>query len=354
MTNNNTPMPVELTLIKEFRRTAPALTEAQLAAGRATFMSAVLAEPTHTTRRDSRSALVRHRTPIAVVVAGLLAVFVALATLIPAAGRQGTTGSSVKLSLAANILRGAARHYAQLANAGGVAEPGPKQWLYETWAQSGPDDDVPSGDFWSTFDGTQTASITHGQVVVKPMPAGAATGSDSSVLQTFDVNPSPMNTYNALGSLAQDDPSTLLAAVHDEVSKISLDWVSSWEVTHNTLSPADAQEYEWLQKLLQNTLIAPPGAESAVFRAMSTLQGLSVEQGLTSATGAPAQGISYDRGVTDLLFAPGTDAYIGVRSIDTPVSSSPTDTATMPGSSTDGLTIWTITSTSIVRGPGIK
>jgi hypothetical protein len=368
MTSNNTPIPTELTLIKEFRSTAPALTEAQLAAGRHSLMSALLTEPTRTTRRSSRSSLVRQRAPLGVAFAGVLAVFVALATLLPAAGRQGTTSSAVKLTLAAKILRGAARHYAHLANAGGIAEPGPKQWIYETWAQTGPDHDVPSGVFWTTFDGTQTADISHGRVVVEPM--GAAAGSGSSVLHTFDVDPSPMNTYNALASLAQDDPSTLLAAVHDEVTKDPPDWVASWEVAHNTLSPADAQEYEWLQMLLQNTLIAPPGAESAVFRAMSTLPGLSVEQGLTSATGAPAQGISYDGGITDLLFSPGDDAYIGVRSIDTPVGSSPTDTApaststtatphttstgTTPGSSTDGLTIWTITSVALARGPGIK
>jgi hypothetical protein len=365
MTHDNTPMPAELTLIKEFRSTAPALTEAQLAAGRASFISALLTEPPRTARGGSRRALVPHRAPLRVAFAGVLAaVLVALVALMSSSGRQATTGPSVKLSLAAKILRGAASHYSHLANDGGAAEPGPKQWIYETWAQAGPDIEVPSGGFWSTFDGTQTASISHGGVVVEPM--GAATGSDSSVLHTFDVDPSPMNTYDALASFAQDDPSALLAAVHDEVTKDPPDWISPSEAPHITMPPAAAQEYEWLQRLLQNTLIAPPGAESAVFRAISTLPGLSVERGLTSATGAPAQGISYDGGITDLLFSPSDDAYIGVRSIPTPIDSttdtttSSTSTATTPAStsttqgSTSSPTIWTLTSVAIVRGPGIK
>jgi hypothetical protein len=355
MTNNNAPMPTELKLIKEFRSTAPALTEPQLAAGRANLMYALLAEPTRTARR---SALVRHRAPLAVAFTAALAVFVALATLLPAAGRQGTTGSSVKLTLAAKILRGAARHYAQLANAGGVAEPGPKQWIYETWAQSGPAYMIPVGAFWSTFDGKQTAAISRGNVAVEQMPSEAAPPS-SSVLNTFDVDPNPMNTYNALASLAQDTPATLLAAVHAEVIKDPPDWIAPSEAPFITMPRTAAQEYEWLQRLLQNTLIAPPGAESAVFQAMSTLPGLRVEQGLTSATGAPAYGITYDGGITDLMFSPSDDSYIGVRSIDTPAAPS-TSTATTPSStsttkqSADSPAVFTITSVKLVSGPGIK
>jgi hypothetical protein len=369
MTNNNAPMPAELKLIKEFRGTAPPLTEPQLVAGRASLMSALLAEPTHATRR---SALVRHRAPLAVAFTAVLAVFVALATLLPAAGRQGTTGSSVKLTLAAKILRGAARHYAHLANAGGVAEPGPKQWIYETWAQSGAAYMIPVGAFWSTFDGKQTAATSHGNVAVEQMPSEAAPPG-SSVLYTFDVDPSPMNTYNALASLAQDSPAALLAAVHAEVVKDPPDWIAPSEAPFITMPPTAAREYEWLQRLLQNTLIAPPGAESAVFQAMSTLPGLRVEQRVTSATGAPADGITYDGGITDLMFSPSDDSYIGVRSIDTPAASS-TSTATTPSStspnttgttgppsststtrqSADSPAVFTITSVKLVSGPGIK
>lgn len=372
MTNNNTPMSADLMLVKEFRRTARVLTEAEMAAGRANLMSALLTEPPRPVRRSLRRAPVVRHAPLGVALAGGLAAIVALATVGPASVPQATTGPPVKLTLAAKILRRAANHYAHLANAGGTAEPGPRQWIYETWAQSGPAYMAPVGAFWSTFDGKLSAAASHGNVAVEKMPSEAAPPG-SSALYTFDVNPSPMNTYNALASLAQDTPATLLAAVHAEVIKDPPDWIAPSEAPFITMPPTPATEYEWLQRLLQNTLIAPPGAESAVFQAMSTLPGLRVEKGLTSATGAPANGITYDGGITDLMFSPLDDSYIGVRSSSTSAAPSTsaattsasatpstTGTATPPSSgskpqqSADSPAVFTITSVKLVSGPGIK
>jgi hypothetical protein len=287
MTSNNTSLPPDLRLIREFRRTAPGLSEAELGAGRANLLSALLAEPPRTAHRGARRGLLPRRAPLGVAFGGVVAAAVALATVMPSSGPQTTTGL-VNVSLAAKILRGAAIHYAHLANAGGVTEPGPKQWIYFTFAQAGiPGAPSSTGD-WTTFDGTHAANITNnGELKVQTMATEAA-NSGSSALGAYDVFPSPMNVYDALAYLAQDDPSTLSAVVHADATKHPPPWVSPSEAPLITMPPEAALDYEWLQALLQSTYLAPPGAEAAVFRAMSTLPGLRVVQGLTSATGAPA------------------------------------------------------------------
>jgi hypothetical protein len=372
MTSNNTSLPSDLRLIGEFRRTAPGLSEVELGAGRAKLMSALLAEPTPASRRASRHAsrraLLPRRAPLAVSFGGVVAAVVALATLMPFSGPQ-ETASPVKFSLAAKILRGAANHYAQLADGGGVTEPGPKQWIYFTFVQSGIQGGPLSTGDWTTFDGTRAAGITDNgalkvsSMTTMPVPRG------SSALEAYDLFPSPMNVYNALAYLAQDDPSTLLAVVHADASKNPPKWISPSEAPFITMPPAAALDYEWLQALLQNTYLAPPGAEAAVFRAMSTLPGLGVVQGLTSATGAPALGITYDGGITDLMFSPSDDAYIGVRSIDTPAAPSTTSTATTNTDTTvtetvpaltsttagaDPPVVYTRTTVKLVSGPGVR
>jgi hypothetical protein len=369
MTSNNTSLPPDLRLIREFRRTAPRLNEAELGAGRANLLSALMAEPPRTAHRGSRRRLLPRRTPLGVAFGGVVAAVVALATLMPSSGPQTATGLG-NVSLAAKILRGAAIHYAHLADAGGVTEPGPKQWIYFTFVQSGIQGGGPltTGD-WTTFDGAHAAYITNnGELKVQMMGTEAA-HPGSSALDAYAVFPSPMNAYDALAYLAQDDPSTLLAVVHADAIKHPPQGVSPSEAPFITMPPEAALDYEWLQGLLQDTYLAPPGAEAAVFRAMSTLPGLKVVQGLTSATGAPAVGITYDGGITDLMFSPSDDAYIGVRSIDTPAAPSTTSTATTNTDTTgtetvpaltsttpgaDPPAVYTLTSVKLVSGPGVR
>ena len=277
----------------------------------------------------------------------------------------------MKLSLAAKILRGALR----------LRPPGERRRRHRTrpeavdlfyvcagWHPEG----APSstGD-WTTFDGTHAANITNaGELKVQTMGTEAE-HPGSSALDAYDVLPEPDERLRRADAyLAGSDPSTLLAVVHADATKHPPQWVSPSEARFITMPPEAALDYEWLQALLQNTyLCAPPWRRGgSVPPAMSTLPGLRAVEGLTSATGEPALGITYDGGITDLMFSPSDDSYIGVRSIDTPTAPSTTSTATTSTDTTGTGTVPALTSTTpgvdstavftpsvkLVSGPGIK
>ena len=86
MTDNNTPLSPDQRLIREFRRTAPGLSDAELAAGRANLLSALLVEPPRTARRGSRRGRLPRRAPLGVAFGAVVAAVVALVTLMPASG----------------------------------------------------------------------------------------------------------------------------------------------------------------------------------------------------------------------------------------------------------------------------
>jgi len=58
---------------------------------------------------------------------------------------------------------------------------------------------------------------------------------------------------------------------------------------------------------------APPSALAAVYRAIATIPGVTVQQGLRDAAGSPAVGVSADGGATELLLNPQTYQVIGIH-----------------------------------------
>jgi hypothetical protein len=77
-------------------------------------------------------------------------------------------------------------------------------------------------------------------------------------------------------------------------------------------------EYDYLTLLLWNAAAGvggPPKAEAAVFRALATLPGITVQQGITDAAGAAATGLSDDGGYHQLLLDPRTYQVLGLREL---------------------------------------
>jgi hypothetical protein len=71
----------------------------------------------------------------------------------------------------------------------------------------------------------------------------------------------------------------------------------------------------------------PPAAEANVYRALATIPGVSVEQGIKDAVGRPVIGIGIAGGGDQLLLAPTTYDIIGARTVSTgPTGSKPKGT----------------------------
>jgi hypothetical protein len=59
--------------------------------------------------------------------------------------------------------------------------------------------------------------------------------------------------------------------------------------------------------------VLPARAEAAIYRAMATLPGITVQQGITNAAGKAAIGISDNGGYNQLLLSPVTYQVTGLR-----------------------------------------
>lgn len=81
-----------------------------------------------------------------------------------------------------------------------------------------------------------------------------------------------------------------------------------------TASTTAQKEFAYLGQLLWNAYAAaPPSALSAVYQAIATIPGVTVNQGLRDAAGSPAVGITDDGGATEILLNPQTYQVVGIN-----------------------------------------
>ncbi|HXW43652.1 MAG TPA: CU044_5270 family protein [Streptosporangiaceae bacterium] len=221
-------------------------------------------------------------------------------------------------TLAAKVLGDAAAHVAREA---ATAEARPGQWIYSKTITVGFDGRYPSADdFWVTFDGSQNAYYSGGQLIVHtsdPNPPG------TEVLPWTAWNEavSGMTACNVLRSLPARPQQllTVIAAHMGTISDLGADSILIFSPAPATRAQA---EFVYLTHIMWNTFLGagcPPAALAPAYRALATLPGISVHTGITDAVGAPAIGISDDGGYSQLLLSPASYQVIGQRVISTGV-----------------------------------
>ncbi len=321
--------------IADFRACVPFPSQARLVAGRARLLAAVTgrAGPDHRHRVPAAvRPLLRWRPMVALAAATAIAGGVAYALAASAGGPAQTTvagramrpGSRAgqaeqRATLAAKILHAAA---AQVAREAATAEPSPGQWIYYAEVDEGGANPVPTPEDpeWVTFDGGQTAYYegSGGPLVVHTSrtsfpPPGTGPW---AALNTYGI--SPKIAWDVLASLPAD-PRALLAVIADQVATPAGKQFAAASITRflGGAQTTEAQlEFDYLTRILWNAhLGGPPAAQAAVYRAMATLPGITVQQGIADAAGVPAIGISDDGGYNQLLLSPVTYQVIGWRVI---------------------------------------
>jgi hypothetical protein len=327
--------------IADFRADVPFPSQARLAAGRAR-LAAALTGRGHPKKHSHRAADRKFPRwcPIvalaaaAAVAAGTGYALTALTALsAPARGPAHTaTGQTTRTgkglaagqptrqaTLAAKMLHAAA---ARMARDAATPEPSPGQWIYyldvDESANSAPTSEGPE---WVTFDGDQSAYyevdgpfVVHTSSTSVPPP-----GTNPWVaLNTYGV--SSETTWDVLAALPAE-PHALLAVIARQVATPAGQQFAAASVTSVTsVAGSSAQltkaqlEFDYLTRILWNARLGgPPSALAAVYRAMATLPGITVRQGITDAAGAPAIGVSDDGGYSQLLLSPVTYQVVGWR-----------------------------------------
>jgi hypothetical protein len=222
--------------------------------------------------------------------------------------------SVAQVNLAAKVLAIAARTVASEP----ATEPAAGQWIYWEFvsAWNGKFSGSPDNE-WITFDGTESAyygSPSDGapvQLIIHHVPAGAMPSSSPGTggLAAFDNNAEPLTAYNALAALPTS-PAALLAAVDADI-------VASNQTIFGVMGTAGStgqKEFAYLGQLLWNSYAAaPPSALAAVYRAIATIPGVTVRQGLIDAAGRSAVGVTDNNGKTELLLDPQTYQVVGIN-----------------------------------------
>jgi hypothetical protein len=321
-----------------FRSTVPFPSRARLAAGRDRLLAATKTEAGQSVRqRASSGPLPRWRPAVALAAAGaVVAVAVGAGYALTAhTGRTGKpTGPSAarasqaarQATLAAKVLHDAAR----VAATAGTREPSPGQWIFSKSVQTGYRFHAAftSPPEWITFDGGQTAYyqgpdgvgplVVHTNINSFPPP-----GTDPwTALNTYGI--SPKIAWDVLDSLP-DNPQALLAVIAKHAgaqpaagSGAAGDLFGGGKPT--TQARAEFNYLTWLMWNAQSGIGGPPSGDSAAYSALAALPGISVQEGITDAAGAPAIGVSADGGYNQLLLSPTTYQVIGLRSISTGVA----------------------------------
>jgi hypothetical protein len=223
--------------------------------------------------------------------------------------------SQTQATLAARILREASN---VVERAPVKTIPAPGQWIYTKTIDAQYKQATTSDDEWETFDGGQTAYYSDGRLIVHQSghPSGPVSGNP---LTAFAGSPSPETAFYALASLPSD-PKDLLA-VMDKAARGTGSGVIVAEGNPlvGSAPKTKAQlEFDYLTTILWNAAAGvggPPKAEAAAFRAMATLPGITVQQGIKDAAGADAIAVSDDGGFHQLLLDSITYQVLGLRQL---------------------------------------
>jgi hypothetical protein len=319
-----------------FRSTVPSPSRARLAAGRDRLLAATRTEAGQTgVRRAGSGPFLRWRPAVALAAAGgVAAVAVGAGYALTAHAGQPTGMTAVaprprtpqvtrQATLAAKVLHDAAR----VAAKAGTREPSPGQWIFSESVQTGYRYHAAftSPPEWITFDGGQTAYYQgpdgNGPLVVHTNrtsfpPPGANLW---AALITDGI--SPKIAWDLLDSLPAN-PQALLAVIAEHAGAGGL---AAAGALFGGGKPATKAQTEfdyltWLMWNAQSGLGGPPSGDFAAYSALATLPGISVQDGITDAAGAPAIGVSADGGHSQLLLSPATYQVIGLRSVSTGVA----------------------------------
>ena len=322
-----------------FRSSVPFPSLARLAAGRDRLLAATMTEAGQSVRqRASIGPLPRWRRVVALAAAGAVAALAVGAgyALTAHAGRAGKpTGSTAaarapqvtrQATLAAKVLHDAARVAAKAA----TREPSPDQWIFSESIQTGYRFHAAftSPPEWITFDGGQTAYyqgpdgsgplVVHTNINSFPPP-----GTDPwTALNTYGI--SPKIAWDVLDSLPAN-PQALLAVIAKHAGAQPAAGLAAAGALFGGGKPTTQAQAEfdyltWLMWNAQSGIGGPPSGDSAAYSALATLPGVSVQEGITDAAGAPAIGVSADGGYNQLLLSPTTYQVIGLRSISTGIA----------------------------------
>jgi hypothetical protein len=321
------------------RSTVPFPSRARLAAGRDRLLAATMAEAGETgvRQRASSGPLLRWRPAVALAAAGAVAA-VAVGAGYALTAHTGRTGKPAgptaaarppqvtrQAALAAKVLHNAARAAAKA----GTREPSPGQWIFSESIQTGYrfHASFTSPPEWITFDGGQTAYYQgpdgSGPLVVHTNRTGFPPPGTSpwTALNAFGV--SPKIAWDVLDSLPAS-PRALLAVIARHAGAQSTAGLSAVGSLFGGGKPTTEAQVEfdyltWLMWNAQSGIGGPPSGDSAAYSALATLPGISVQEGITDAAGAPAIGVSANGGYNQLLLSPATYQVIGLRSISTGV-----------------------------------
>ncbi len=324
-----------------FRSTVPFPSRARLAAGRDRLLTATMTEAGETgvRRRASNARLLRWRPVVALAAAGTVAAVAvgagcALTALTAHTGRVGkpTAPTAVarapqvtpQATLAAKVLHDAARVAAKAE----TREPSPGQWIFSESIQTGYRFHAAftSPPEWVTFDGGQTAYyqgpdgsgplVVHTNRTSFPPPGTNLW----TALNTYGISPSI--AWDILDSLPAN-PQALLAVIAKHAgaqSAVGAVGALFGGGKPTTQARAEFDYLTWLMWNAQSGIGGPPSGDSAAYSALAALPGISVQEGITDAAGAPVIGVSADGGYNQLLLSPATYQVTGLRSISTGVA----------------------------------
>jgi hypothetical protein len=323
-----------------FRSTIPFPSRARLTPGRDRLLAATMTEAGETgvRQRAASGPSLRWRPVAALAAAGAVAAVAVGAgyALTAHTGRTGKPAGSTAAARAPQVTRQATLAAKVLHDAARVAakaetrEPSPGQWIFSESIQTGYRFHAPftSPPEWITFDGGQTAYyqgpdgsgplVVHTNRTSFPPPGT----SPWTALNTYGI--SPKIAWDVLDSLPAN-PRALLAVIAKHAGAQSAAGPSAAGVLFGGGRPTtEAQvEFDYLTLLMWNAqsgLGGPPSGDSAAYSALAILPGISVQEGITDAAGAPAIGVSADGGYNQLLLSPATYQVIGLRSISTGVA----------------------------------
>jgi hypothetical protein len=350
----------DLDLLRELRAEIPYPERPRLTPGRSRLLAEARRTPRGRFARSHRGAVTLTATVAAAAVVAAVAGYGLIAGSRPAPKPTASkavpavTPAPRQATLAVQVLRAAS---ATAGRAPTKAEPSPRQWIYYKTVQYEYPQGTSSDQEWTTFDGSKTAYHQDGQLIVHTSPTAPSDGTSVNPLAAFDANITPKTAYDALASLPQD-PSALLAVAGKAAAAFgAANLAAGTPVSGHTPKTQSQLEFDYLALLLWNAaggVGGPPRAEAAVFRAMATLPGVTVKQGITDAAGAKAIGVSAD-GYDQLLLDPVSYQVIGLLQLSTGIgpkpAADPKSGAKVPK---DAITLsLAYAQVSEVSGPGI-
>lgn len=322
-----------------FRSALPYPSRARLAAGRDRLLAATMTEAEETGGRQppGRLPLLRWRPAVALAAAGAVAA-VAVGTgyaltahtsrtgkpAVPAAAPSARAQQATQqATLAAKVLNDAARAAAKAK----IREPSPGQWIVSESINTGYRYRAPvtTPPQWITFDGGQTAYhqgpdgsgplVVHTSRTSLPPPGT----SPWTALNTYGIT--PKIAWDILDSLPAS-PRALLTVIATHAGTQPAAGPGAPDGLFGGGKPATEAQAEfdyltWLMWNAQTGLDGPPSGDAAAYSALATLPGISIQEGITDAAGAPVIGVSADGGYNQILLSPATYQVVGFRSIST-------------------------------------